>query len=74
MSVDECIDRYIRLSDTVFKKTSYLPVRVDGRVKARFGTKALEQAVKQTVADCLQQEGQDALLKDSNVEEGQCKV
>ncbi|SPO01972.1 uncharacterized protein DNG_04645 [Cephalotrichum gorgonifer] len=49
MSVDECISQYIQLSDTVFKQTSYFPVRVDGRVKARFDTRALERVIKQTV-------------------------
>ncbi len=72
MSVDECIGAYTKLSDSVFRRTSILPVKVDGGVKARFSTKALEQVVKQLIKS---REGtEDALLREADLDSDMCRV
>lgn len=51
MSVEECIEHYLTLSKTVFKREHYLPVKINGRVQARFRTSALEDAIKRMVTE-----------------------
>jgi calcium-independent phospholipase A2-gamma len=47
MSVDECIQAYIELMGTIFKKRHSVPFNViDGKVRPRYSTQGLEQAIK----------------------------
>ena len=48
MDVDECITEYTRLLKTVFEKSS-LPFNFKGKIKGRFDSKVLENAIKQTI-------------------------
>lgn len=51
MDVDECIDAYRTLMETIFeKKRSGFSVTLTGKIKARFSSKALEAAVKQVIS------------------------
>ena len=69
MSVDECIDAYLSLSDRVFQKKRHR-VTIKGSIQGRFDSEELEQAVKEVVtAQGLQE---DALLKDAS--DDACKV
>ncbi|RMZ47111.1 hypothetical protein AFCA_007013 [Aspergillus flavus] len=49
MSVDECIDRYIKLISTVFEKKSRWPVSLSGNIRSRFDATKLESAIKDVV-------------------------
>ena len=69
MSVADCIDAYISLSDRVFRKTRHR-VTLRGKIQGRFDSDELERAVKEVVKGQGLQE--DALLKD--VPESSCKV
>ncbi|CAM1503382.1 Fc.00g081580.m01.CDS01 [Cosmosporella sp. VM-42] len=69
MTVDECIAAYTSLSNKVFEKKSHR-VKINGQLQGRFDSAALEQAVKQTLADSGH--SKDALLKDRS--DGACKV
>jgi len=69
MSVVECIDSYLSLSDRVFRKKRHR-VSVKGAVQGRFDSEELERAVKEVVkAQGLQE---DTLLKDAP--NAACKV
>ena len=48
MSVDECIDTYLSLSDRVFQKKRHR-VTIKGTVQGRFDSEELERAVKEVV-------------------------
>lgn len=54
MTVDQCIEAYIRLMDVVFdpkyKKTLPFKVR-NGKVQPRYKTEELEQAIKQVITN-----------------------
>ena len=69
MTVDECIDAYVRLSDRIFQKKRHR-VTIKGRVQGRFDSDELERAIK----DIVVQQGleKDALLKDTR--DAKCKV
>jgi hypothetical protein len=69
MSVADCIDAYISLSDQVFRKTRHR-VTINGQVQGRFDAEKLTQAIKKVI----KQQGlpEDTLLKD--VPEAACKV
>lgn len=69
MTVDECIAAYTSLSNKVFEKKSHR-VKINGQLQGRFDSTALEQAVKQTLANSGH--SKDALLKDCS--DGACKV
>ena len=69
MSVADCIDAYISLSDRVFRKTRHR-VTLRGKIQGRFDSDELERAVKEVVKGQGLQE--DALLKDAP--ESSCKV
>ena len=69
MSIDECIDAYLSLSDQVFQKKAHR-VMINGRVQGRFDSEELKQAVKDVVTKRGLDE--DALLKDTS--DGSCKV
>ena len=70
MSVDDCIEAYTKLSDQVFRKTHFSPFRLTGKVRGRFDSKALENAVKEYLRECSLSE--DCLLQ--HVDPGSCKV
>lgn len=69
MSINECIDAYLQLSERVFQKKRH---RVSGKAKiqGRFDSDELERAVK----DVIRKQGlqEDALLKDD--QDAACKV
>ncbi|KAK3203447.1 hypothetical protein GRF29_112g1348125 [Pseudopithomyces chartarum] len=70
MSVDDCIEAYIELSDQVFRKKRFLPLRMTGKVQGRFDSKVLEDAVKTYLRE--RNFSEDCLLQD--VEPKSCKV
>ncbi len=69
MSIDDCIDAYLSLSDRVFQKKRHR-VTVKGDIQGRFDSEELAKAVKEVVA--AQELEEDALLKDDSVDA--CKV
>jgi hypothetical protein len=69
MSIEECIEAYLQLSDRVFKKKRHR-VTVKGKIQGRFDSDELERAVKEVIAKQKLQE--DALLKDAA--DAPCKV
>ncbi|KAE8354187.1 phospholipase [Aspergillus coremiiformis] len=46
MSVDECIDTYIKLMSSIFKKKRRWPVNLWGNIRSRFDATKLESAIK----------------------------
>jgi len=69
MTIDECIDAYIVLSDRVFQKRRHR-VTIKGNVQGRFDSDELERAIKEIVV--RQGLAENALLKDSS--NAKCKV
>jgi patatin-like phospholipase/acyl hydrolase len=69
MTVDECIDAYVSLSDNIFEKKCHR-VKINGQLQGRFDTAALERAIKKILRDCGLAE--DALFRDSP--DAACKV
>jgi hypothetical protein len=69
MTVDECIDAYVLLSDRVFQKRRHR-VTIKGKVQGRFDSDELEQAIKEIVVKKGLEK--DALLRDSP--DAKCKV
>lgn len=69
MSISECIDAYLFLSDKVFRKKRHR-VTVRGEIQGRFDSDELARAVKEIAKRQGLQE--DALLKDSP--DAACKV
>ena len=69
MTVDECIDAYISLSDKIFQKQRHR-VTMKGQVQGRFDSDVLERAIKEIVVG--QGLAEDALFKDAP--EATCKV
>jgi hypothetical protein len=69
MTVDECIDAYVSLSDRVFQKQRHR-VTIKGQVQGRFNSEELERAIKEIVSK--QGLAEDALLKDAP--DAKCKV
>ena len=69
LSINECIDAYLLLSDRVFQKKRHRVI-MKGNVQGRFDSEELERAVKEVVA--RQEKDGEALLKD--LSEGACKV
>ncbi|PMD65959.1 FabD/lysophospholipase-like protein [Hyaloscypha bicolor E] len=69
MSIDDCIDAYLSLSDQVFEKKRHR-VTVKGNIQGRFDSEELARAVKEVVTEQGLQV--DALLKD--VSDDPCKV
>lgn len=69
MTIDDCIDAYVSLSDRIFQKRRH-SVTVKGQVQGRFDSKELERAIK----DIIVRQGldQDASLLDSP--NARCKV
>ncbi|KAI0453577.1 hypothetical protein F5B21DRAFT_280728 [Xylaria acuta] len=69
MSIAECIDAYVSLSDTVFKKRKRR-FSLNGNIQGRFDTSALEKAIKHTLVKHGYSE--DELLRDDSA--SSCKV
>ena len=69
MTVDECINAYVSLSDKIFQKQRHR-VTIKGRVQGRFDSNELEKAIREIVVE--QGLGEDALLQDSH--DAKCKV
>lgn len=69
MTVQECIEAYIRLSDRVFHRKNRM-VTIKGRIRGKFDSAALEEAVRTILTD--RGLSPDALLKDSD--DAPCKV
>jgi hypothetical protein len=69
MSIDECIDAYLQLSDRIFQKKRHR-VTVKGKIQGRFDSDELKRAVKEVIKGQGLQE--DALLKDTP--NASCKV
>lgn len=69
MSIDECIDAYLSLSDRIFQKKRHR-VTAQGNIQGRFDSEELARAVKEVVTRKGLQE--DALLKDAS--DDACKV
>jgi hypothetical protein len=61
MSIDECIDAYLSLSDRIFQKKRHR-VTINGNIQGRFDSEELARAIKEVVTRKGLQE--DALLKD----------
>jgi predicted metal-dependent RNase len=61
MSIDECIDAYLSLSDRIFQKKRHR-VTIKGNIQGRFDSEELARAIKEVVTRKGLQE--DALLKD----------
>ncbi|KAM0280210.1 hypothetical protein ACHAQH_004167 [Verticillium albo-atrum] len=68
MSIDDCINSYMSLSDEVFGKKNGV-LRLNGQVRARFDSIVLERAIKKIVVQTGHDE--DALLKDAS---NKCRV
>lgn len=70
MSVEECIEAYIKLSERVFQQKHVSPVTIKGKMKARYSSEELQNAVQEVI----QERGldKDALLKDTTPQA--CKV
>jgi patatin-like phospholipase/acyl hydrolase len=69
MTLDECIEAYTSLSDSVFEKKAHR-FTIQGKLQGRFDTAALEHAIKQILMNCGLDK--DSLLKDSP--DVHCKV
>ena len=69
MSVQDCINAYIRLADKVFTKT-HRPINWKGNIQGRFDHEVLETVINEVIVATGHEE--DALLKDDSVES--CKV
>jgi len=69
MSIDECIEAYLSLSDRIFQKKRHR-VTIKGKIQGRFDSEELAQAVKDVITGKRLQE--DALLKDTS--DNACKV
>lgn len=69
MSIDDCIDAYLSLSDRIFQKKGHR-VTLKGNIQGRFDSEELARVVKEVmVAQGLHG---DALLKDGS--DSACKV
>jgi hypothetical protein len=69
MSIDDCIDAYLSLSDRIFQKKRHR-ITVRGDIQGRFDSDELAGAVQEVIL--AQGLSKDALLKD--VSESACKV
>jgi hypothetical protein len=69
MSIDECINAYLSLSDRIFQKKRHR-VTIKGKIQGRFDSEELARAVKEVIKEQGLEE--DALLKDSP--EAACKM
>ncbi|KAF3357378.1 hypothetical protein VdG1_03166 [Verticillium dahliae VDG1] len=64
MSVDECIAAFTSLCDGVFEKKKHHRVRMNGKLRGRFDSRALERAIKQILVRTNHDE--NILLRDAS--------
>ncbi|KAG7124123.1 Calcium-independent phospholipase A2-gamma like protein [Verticillium longisporum] len=69
MSVDECIAAFTSLCDGVFEKKKHHRVRMNGKLRGRFDSRALERAIKQILVRTNHDE--NILLRDAS---SSCRV
>jgi hypothetical protein len=69
MSIDDCIDAYLSLSDRIFQKKRHR-VTVKGNIQGRFDSDVLERAIKEVVV--AQGLPENTLLKDTS--DNACRV
>jgi transcriptional regulator of met regulon len=69
MSVDQCIDAYLLLSDRIFQNKRHR-VTIKGNIQGRFDSEELARAMKEVFT--AQELPEDALLKD--ISDSVCKV
>jgi hypothetical protein len=69
MTIDDCINAYLSLSDRVFQKKRHR-VSVKGQIQGRFDSEDLTQAVKEVIT--RQGLPENVLLRDTS--ETTCKV
>lgn len=69
MTIDECIDAYLSLSDQIFQKKAHR-VTIQGKIQGRFDSKKLEEVIKEVVRKRKLPE--DTLLKGAG--DGACQV
>ncbi|KAH8726747.1 acyl transferase/acyl hydrolase/lysophospholipase [Phaeosphaeriaceae sp. PMI808] len=69
MSVADCIDAYLSLSDCVFRKIGHR-ITIKGKIQGRFDSKKLEQAIREVIKK--QGLHEDTLLQDAP--NAPCKV
>jgi len=69
MTIDECIDAYLTLSDQIFKKKAHR-VTIRGKIQGRFDSKRLEEAIKEVMRNRKLPE--NTLLKSAG--NGVCRV
>lgn len=69
MTVDECIDAYVLLSDKIFQKRRHR-ITIKGHVQGRFDSDELEKSIKEIVVGKGLEE--NALLQDPR--EAKCKM
>ena len=69
LSIDECINAYLSLSDRVFRKKRHR-VTIKGNIQGRFDSEELQRAVKEIVTK--QGLHENTLLKDES--DDACKV
>ena len=69
MSVDDCIEAYLSLSDRIFQKKRHR-VTMKGNIQGRFDSEELARVVKEVIKGQGLEE--DALLKEGP--EAECKV
>lgn len=69
MSIDECIEAYMSLSDRIFQKKRHR-MTIKGKIQGRFDSEELAQAVRDVVTGKGFQD--DALLKDAS--DNACKT
>lgn len=70
MSISDCIDAYLSLSDRIFQKKRHW-LTIKGNIQGRFDSEELARAVKDVVAKQGELK-EDALLKDTS--DDACKV
>lgn len=70
MSVDDCISTYTQLSSRVFQKKHASPVKISGKVQARYSSEELQRAIEDVVEKSHMD--RNALLKDTSPQA--CKV
>ncbi|KAI9662792.1 MAG: hypothetical protein M1829_006136, partial [Trizodia sp. TS-e1964] len=72
MSVSDCIEAYLTLSDRIFQKKKHSPISFKGKLQSRFDSNELEQAVKDVLK--AQDLDEDVLLKDESLNDGSARA
>jgi hypothetical protein len=71
MNVDHCIDVYIDMMDSVFKKERHR-IAINGDFQARFSTAELECSIKKIIVDSHLPV--DTTMRYQKSDDGECKV